>query len=144
MRKLLVLILSVGLVPVLRAQEPVVAASDIDALFRSPDPKLQANKMVVYGIYRDLLQAGHWELAEQVPDRALHPAQSQCGVGPRRRGEVFTEGPEGQADADPARLTQPHRGGACGGRHGDGAIRGGAKRQRGQGVYNDVVRYMAH
>ena len=49
----------------LHGQEPVVSASNTDALFKSSDPTLQANKMVVYGIYRDLLEAGHWELADK-------------------------------------------------------------------------------
>ena len=66
MRKLpvfLLLLLIASLAPVLSPQETVAPARDIDALFRSPDPQLQANKMIVYGIYRDLLEAGHWELA---------------------------------------------------------------------------------
>jgi len=49
----------------LHGQEPVVSASNTEALFKSSDPTLQANKMVVYGIYRDLLEAGHWELADK-------------------------------------------------------------------------------
>ena len=48
-----------------RAQEPVVGAADPEALFKSPDPKLNANKQVVYGIFRDLLEANHWELADK-------------------------------------------------------------------------------
>jgi len=53
-----------ALMPV-RAQEPVVGAADADALFHSPDPKLNANKQIVYGIFRDLLEANHWELADK-------------------------------------------------------------------------------
>jgi predicted SnoaL-like aldol condensation-catalyzing enzyme len=49
----------------LYAQEPVVGASDPDALFHSSDPKLDANKQVAYHIVRDLLEAGHWEVADQ-------------------------------------------------------------------------------
>ena len=49
----------------LHGQEPVVSASNTEALFRSSNPTLRANKMVVYGIYRDLLEAGHWELADK-------------------------------------------------------------------------------
>jgi predicted SnoaL-like aldol condensation-catalyzing enzyme len=30
-----------------------------------PDPKLNANKQVVYAIFRDLLEANHWELADK-------------------------------------------------------------------------------
>jgi predicted SnoaL-like aldol condensation-catalyzing enzyme len=47
----------------LHAQEPVVGASDPDALFHSTDPTLNANKQVAYHIVKDLLEAGHWELA---------------------------------------------------------------------------------
>jgi predicted SnoaL-like aldol condensation-catalyzing enzyme len=47
------------------AQEAVVAAVDKEALFTSPDPKLHANKQVVYHIMRDLLEAGHWDKADQ-------------------------------------------------------------------------------
>ena len=42
---------------------PVVAAPDPEALFHSPDPKLDANKQVALRIVRDLLEAGHWERA---------------------------------------------------------------------------------
>ena len=47
------------------AQEAVVAAPDKEALFTSSDPQLQANKQVVYHIVRDLLEANHWDLADQ-------------------------------------------------------------------------------
>src|SRR5262245_33921649 len=47
------------------AQEPVVGVADPESLFKSPDPKLNANKQVVYGIFRDLLEANHWELADK-------------------------------------------------------------------------------
>ena len=48
-----------------RAQEPVTGAPDAEALFTSPDPKLHRNKQAAYHIQRDLLEAGHWELADQ-------------------------------------------------------------------------------
>jgi predicted SnoaL-like aldol condensation-catalyzing enzyme len=47
------------------AQEPVVPPADQDALFHSSDPKLDANKQVAMHIVRDLLQCGHWELADK-------------------------------------------------------------------------------
>jgi predicted SnoaL-like aldol condensation-catalyzing enzyme len=64
------LVLAVALVVMLGiesagAQAPVVGAADADALFTSSDPKLHANKQVVYGIFRDLLEANHWELADR-------------------------------------------------------------------------------
>src|SRR5437773_263580 len=46
-------------------QEPVVGAANAEALFTSPDPTLNRNKQAAYHIERDLLEAGHWELASQ-------------------------------------------------------------------------------
>jgi predicted SnoaL-like aldol condensation-catalyzing enzyme len=48
-----------------RAQDPVVGASDPDALFHSSDPNLDRNKQAAYHIEKDLLEAGHWEMADQ-------------------------------------------------------------------------------
>jgi predicted SnoaL-like aldol condensation-catalyzing enzyme len=47
------------------AQDPVVAATDTESLFRSSDPGLNTNKQAAYHIVRDLLEAGHWEMADQ-------------------------------------------------------------------------------
>jgi len=58
---LLVLILVLGVSAPVMAQAPVVASSDPESLFTSPDPKLHANKQVVLHIMRDLLEAGHWK-----------------------------------------------------------------------------------
>ena len=51
--------------PLVFSQEPVTAAADVDALFHSPDPKLNANKQAAYGIVKVLLEAGHWEMADK-------------------------------------------------------------------------------
>lgn len=61
------LTLAVGLLMVgaAYAQEQPVPAKDPDALFHSTDPKLDANKQVVYHIIKDLLEAGHWDSAEK-------------------------------------------------------------------------------
>jgi len=101
------LLLVVFLAPETRAQEPVVPAQDIDALFRSPDPRLQANKMVVYGIYRDLLQAGHWELADKyLTDRYI---QHNPNAASGREGVVryFTEVRKAKPQPIPAKLNSP-------------------------------------
>jgi predicted SnoaL-like aldol condensation-catalyzing enzyme len=42
------------------AQEPVTGVKDPEALFTSPDPRLNANKQVVLHIVRDLLEANRW------------------------------------------------------------------------------------
>lgn len=46
-------------------QEAVIAAPDAEKLFTSADPKLHANKQVVYHVVRELLEAGHWEMADK-------------------------------------------------------------------------------
>ena len=48
-----------------RAQDPVVGAPNADALFHSSDPNLDRNKQAAYHIEKDLLEAGHWEMADQ-------------------------------------------------------------------------------
>jgi len=49
------------------AQEPVVGVTgaEADALFTSKDPQLNLNKQAAYHIMKDLLEANHWELADQ-------------------------------------------------------------------------------
>jgi predicted SnoaL-like aldol condensation-catalyzing enzyme len=54
-----------GVLPYAKAQDAVVGAADPDALFKSSDPKLHANKQAAYHIVKDLLEAGHWELADR-------------------------------------------------------------------------------
>ena len=101
------LLLAVFLTPASRAQESVVPAQDIDALFRSPDPRLQANKMVVYGIYRDLLEAGHWDLAgKYLTDRYI---QHNPNAASGREGVVryFTEVRKVKPQTISAKLNSP-------------------------------------
>jgi predicted SnoaL-like aldol condensation-catalyzing enzyme len=61
----LVVAAAAPMVSMVHAQEAVVASTDKEALFTSSDPQLQANKQVVYHIMRDLLEANHWDLADQ-------------------------------------------------------------------------------
>ena len=49
----------------LHAQDPVGGTSDPEALFHSSEAKLNTNKQAAYHIVRDLLEAGHWELADK-------------------------------------------------------------------------------
>jgi len=48
-----------------RAQDPVVGVPNADAMFHSTDPVLERNKQAAYHIEKDLLEAGHWEMADQ-------------------------------------------------------------------------------
>lgn len=41
--------------------DPVVAGTDVDALFTSPDPALHRNKQVAYHIFKVLDEAGQWD-----------------------------------------------------------------------------------
>jgi predicted SnoaL-like aldol condensation-catalyzing enzyme len=45
------------------AQEPPVGVKDQQALLRSSDPKLAANKKLVFDMYRTIVQAGRYEQA---------------------------------------------------------------------------------
>ena len=47
------------------AHEAVTPAANPDALFSSKDPKLNVNKQAAYHIVKDLIEAGHWELADR-------------------------------------------------------------------------------
>ncbi|WP_428312853.1 nuclear transport factor 2 family protein [Hydrocarboniphaga sp.] len=47
------------------AQERVVGANDPDALFHSHDPKLDANKQIVYHIYKDILEGSNVKALDQ-------------------------------------------------------------------------------
>jgi predicted SnoaL-like aldol condensation-catalyzing enzyme len=47
------------------AQERVVGSKDPDALFHSSDPKLNANKQVVYHIFKDILEGNNIEAIDK-------------------------------------------------------------------------------
>lgn len=47
------------------AQVPVTAAPDHAALLASADPKLAANKRLVYDFWREVFEAGHLDLADK-------------------------------------------------------------------------------
>ena len=88
------------------SQEPVVGAPDAEALFTSSDPKLHRNKQAAYHIQRDLLEAGHWELADQwLTERYIqHNPNAKSG----RAGVVafFTQVLKVQPKPIPEKLSQ--------------------------------------
>jgi len=47
------------------AQTPVTAVPDPEALTKSPDKKLEANKTLIYNLFREVLEARHMELADK-------------------------------------------------------------------------------
>jgi predicted SnoaL-like aldol condensation-catalyzing enzyme len=62
---------AIGLVAILastihaHAQVPVVAVTNQAQLLASADPKLAANKRLVYDFWREVIEGGHMELAEK-------------------------------------------------------------------------------
>jgi predicted SnoaL-like aldol condensation-catalyzing enzyme len=89
------------------AQEPVTGAADAEALFTSPDPALHRNKQAAYHIERDLLEAGHWELADKwLTERYI---QHNPNAASGRAGVVafFTQVMKVKPKPIPAKLTRP-------------------------------------
>ncbi|MCM2292746.1 nuclear transport factor 2 family protein [Allorhizobium sp. BGMRC 0089] len=66
MKQLLIaMALTAALATPVFAQEAVTPAANPDALFTSKDPVLNRNKQAAYHIFKDLLEAGHWDLADK-------------------------------------------------------------------------------
>lgn len=89
------------------AQEAVVAATDKEALFTSPDPQLNANKQVVYKIFRDLLEANHWEKAgDYLTERYI---QHNPNAASGRQGviDLFTKVLKREKTPIPDKITSP-------------------------------------
>ena len=87
-----------------QAQEAVTAAPDTDALFHSPDPKLNKNKQAAYMIIKELIEAGHWENADKylTPRYLQHNPNAKSG----RDGVVafFTQVLKQQPKPVPAKM----------------------------------------
>lgn len=89
------------------AQEPVTAAADKEALFTSPDPQLHANKQVVYHIMRDLLEAGHWDKADQFLTERYIQHNPNVASGRDTVVKFFTEVLKVQPKPIPEKLSTP-------------------------------------
>jgi predicted SnoaL-like aldol condensation-catalyzing enzyme len=61
----LTLVLTLGLSPSSEAQVPVEASPNQALLLQSQDPQLAANKRLVSDFWREVLEAGHLDLAEK-------------------------------------------------------------------------------
>lgn len=89
------------------AQEPVTGAADAEALFTSRDPQLNRNKQAAWHIERDLLEAGHWELADKwLTERYI---QHNPNAASGRAGVIafFTNVLKVQPKPIPEKLTRP-------------------------------------
>jgi len=47
------------------AQAPVTGVPDPESLLKSPDKKLEANKTLIYNLFREVLEARHMDLADK-------------------------------------------------------------------------------
>lgn len=72
------------------AQKPVVKAADVESMFTSSDSRLHRNKQAAYHIIKDLLDAGHWELADRwMTDRYIQHNPS-IASGRQALADFFT------------------------------------------------------
>ncbi len=89
------------------AQDEVKVAPDVEALFHSKDPMLDRNKQAAYHIEKELLEAGHWEMADRwLTDRYIqHNPNAQSGL----KGVIyyFTQVAKVKPKPIPAKLGAP-------------------------------------
>src|SRR3954466_12726775 len=89
------------------AQEPVTGVADAEALFHSPDPKLEINKQAAYHIVKDLLEAGHWELANRYLTERYIQHNPLAGSGRAGVIEFFTKVLKVPVKPIPAKMGTP-------------------------------------
>lgn len=99
-------IVLIGMASQVIAQEPVTGAADAEALFTSTDSKLHRNKQAAYHIVRDLLEAGHWELADRWLTERYIQHNPNAASGRTAVVDFFTKVLKVQPKPIPERLTQ--------------------------------------
>jgi predicted SnoaL-like aldol condensation-catalyzing enzyme len=93
--------------PAAYAQEAVTPSPDADALFTSPDPKLNANKQAAYHIVKDLLECGHWADADKYLTPAYHQHNPAVKSGRDAVVGFFTQVLKVQPKPCPAKMQTP-------------------------------------
>jgi predicted SnoaL-like aldol condensation-catalyzing enzyme len=76
---------------IVHAQTPVVGVKDAEALFHSKNPKYEKNKQAAYHIMKELLQANHWEMADQWLTERYIQHNPQADNGRAAVVKFFTE-----------------------------------------------------
>jgi predicted SnoaL-like aldol condensation-catalyzing enzyme len=89
------------------AQEQVKSAPNPEALFTSKDPVLHRNKQAAYHIVRDLLEAGHWDLADKYLTERYIQHNPLAGSGRDAVVKFFTEVAKMPRKPIPDRLSSP-------------------------------------
>ena len=88
-------------------QIPVTAVKPSEPLFTSRDPQLNRNKQAAYHIARDLLEAGHWELADKWLTERYIQHNPNAGSGRAAVIDFFTRVLKVKPQPIPARLAHP-------------------------------------
>lgn len=101
------LILAAFVAAPVHAQEAVTASANADALFTSPDPKLNANKQAAYHIVKDLLECGHWDEADKYLTPAYHQHNPAVKSGRDAVTGFFTQVLKVQPKPCPAKMQTP-------------------------------------
>ncbi len=89
------------------AQVPVTAVAESESLFTSKDAKLHRNKQAAYHIARDLLEAGHWEMADQWLTERYVQHNPNASSGRAAAVDFFTKVLKMQPVPIPKRLAHP-------------------------------------
>ena len=90
-----------------RAQVPVTAVTPSEPLFTSPDPHLNRDKQAAYHICRDLLEAGHWELADRWITERYIQHNPNAASGRKAIVEFFTQQLGWKTKPIPKQLSHP-------------------------------------
>ena len=99
------LILSSG--GIVQAQTAVVGVTDAEALFHSNNPKQEKNKQAAYHIMKELLEANHWEMADQWITERYIQHNPQASDGRAAVVKFFTEVLKRKPSAVPDKLGTP-------------------------------------
>jgi predicted SnoaL-like aldol condensation-catalyzing enzyme len=89
---------------VVHAQDAVVGVADADALFHSKNAKQEKNKQAAYHIMKELLEANHWEMADQWITERYIQHNPNAANGRANVVKYFTEVLKRQPSAVPDKL----------------------------------------
>jgi predicted SnoaL-like aldol condensation-catalyzing enzyme len=92
---------------IVHAQDAVVGVKDADALFHSKNAKYEKNKQAAYHIMKELLEANHWEMADQWLTERYIQHNPQAANGRAAVVKFFTEVRHRQPSAIPDKLGTP-------------------------------------
>jgi len=87
------------------AQLPVTANADHKAMLASKDPKLAANKKLVYDFWREVFEGGHMELAPKYMAESYIQHNPNVATGRKAFIDFFSQFKNPQTIAD--KITEP-------------------------------------